>query len=489
MLSLIRKNAQWPWPLKQNSDELPESEIVPWLQNTFWNNEVYEEVEGYTYPLTAGIFVRDSKLIVDSTGRAFQTVAGFFCPAANEDFTIQLRFNSAAISNTYDILGVFLNSIATTTWRLTQTSGGVQFAFVEAGATVERTIQSRAITANTDHHVAVVRRSGAIGLYLDGQLDATIFSQAEFNYVHRQVTTRRTTVQGITGARWDIQFFKKAVYASDFDPTTPTNFVRPYYEEADLSKINSQIVVRDNEVRNEVGSQIAGSYTVSNNMLVQAWNTLDSQRIQWDAPVFGAGDFTIEVEFARSGMGGAGCNLIGDWYTTGTSTYNQQHFMGWRLTASATHIQFYPSPNWSNDPRAITSSAVSLADGVSYRVIVERVDGVISIYLNGVKIASASDIKPIVRTTSGKLNIQNFRVDGSDWPTSARLHIRDIRIVDKAMYRGDMSLAENYYPRIPGDFSSKVVGLSTQVLVPDNTVIPSTDHSIVGLSAQILVRE
>ena len=459
----------------------------PWLQNLFWDNTSYEEVNGITNALASGNYIQDNKLIGSQS--TAQALAQPFTPGPDEDFTIQLRFHVGDISNLRDILCVALSTIAATSWRITMLVGGkIEFAFVVAGASVETKIETTtAIKTNTEYQIAIVRRTGVISILLDGQVEASTFSQAGFNRVNSSVSTKRSNVAGIFGARWDLRIAKKALSASEL-AKKPENFLRPFYSDLEIPFINSQIVVRDAEARNEVGSTIQGTYTLGAGSIYQAINTSDGQRLQWDAPAFGAGDFTVEVEFLRNSLGSAEAQLIGDWYITGTSQYNIQYFRGWQLICSNSVIWFYPSPNYASDPRAIVASGLSISDGLWHRIIVERVQGVIRIYLNSAKVAEVADAKPIVRTNSGKLNVQNFNLNNKSWVAASTLQLRSIRVADKAIYGGDLTKVENFYPRIPGDYSARCTGISAQVLVPDNTVIPSTQHNITGISAQILVK-
>jgi len=143
-------------------------------------------------------------------------------PSANfvfpGDYTIECWITPTALTGG-DIIGNLVGSTSAD-WALIQSSNVLQYYYAGTGSF----IQSAAITANVNHHVAIVRGGGIITMYIDGTTTGTQKSSSG----NLGDSTRNVTVGArnsgasnfFAGAIDEIRLSQMARYVANFTPPT-----------------------------------------------------------------------------------------------------------------------------------------------------------------------------------------------------------------------------------------------------------------------------
>ena len=406
-----------------------------YTQLTYADNENIEEVSERFASLYGAASITGNKL---STTAAADYLESQTVLLDDTDFTIQTKFNFSASSANLTIIGVWTD-LSSGQWCLLwkQDESLLCFYFRKADGTLVRIAHSMAKpTANTDHHIAVCRNAGITYLLYDGALltTSTLIIGANASPASVQKLSQIAGGSTFTGTRWNTQVLKgTALYTSAY--TVPASFApvaRAEYDTDTNSKLVAQV-----DLRRDTGINTANGRTVQfTNTTVKALGsritTTASTSSTFSIPVnkWGAGDFTIEVSFNYSSVAAAGAIVLGHWYGGGFThddnrwviTLDSSRALKVALCRTATALDYL----LINGPTVLLNK--------DYKVIVERVNGVVKLYVNGVLTNTDNFADPIrgevPHRASNLAPSASYSAAGSTW---------DIRIADKALYNGVVS--------------------------------------------------
>lgn len=99
------------------------------------------------------------------------------------DFTVEFWMKSSGSSNHYSTIGTISTSTPNGTWRISNklnTAHGLFFMTHDGSVYTDHTLSSTNYNDNTWHHIAVVRESGTIRGYVDGDFVGSASSSVDF---------------------------------------------------------------------------------------------------------------------------------------------------------------------------------------------------------------------------------------------------------------------------------------------------------------------
>lgn len=428
-----------PFKLRANSMVIPvDTDMSPytWMQMRFAGNSQLEEVAEMQPVLGTNVSVTGNKL---ANTLATNQVLDGLTPVyfkANEDFSIEgwanfssvgaagaaiICLDSQVVADSNRTFNLFVAQDLSIGFMLTSTGayagGGVNPATPK-------------ITLNSDNHFAACRVNGTLKIYLNG---VEIYSGAN-NTVAYKSTNLMGIRLGATGSRWGLRICRgESAYKAAFEPLALPALTPQYYEPAVRDDIVFQSAFRNNSLLNEmdfVGGRdivMAGPTSVSNGRLKTTAAT--TSRFSAPCKYFGAGDFTIEVLFRLPTYPGTQENcVIGQYVNSGQTS-------SWLLWYSAGGgFIFYAASQASggNSNVALASTQI-LPLNVDVHLVIERVNGVTTIYMDGVAVGSNNTINfPLFDNTDTVPIRNNWVYTDSTNPLS----IKWIRIAKRAMYNG-----------------------------------------------------
>lgn len=230
---------------------------------------------------------------------------------------------------------------------------------------------------------------------------------------------------------WNIVLANKALYNGVIVRKAALPKVRQtYYSTEELAKIACQFTGRNSQAREEVSGELittSGTGTVNNQRLV----TTQINTSRWYIPCqpFSAGDFTIELDLKLLGSSGASTRPIfgqfrGDvgpnsWviYTLGTNLAFQ--CVGTDQTSAGIDSATGPVQY-----RTLSSTA-------EYHVVIQRINGVISMYIDGTLIGTANFNKEFADISAYPYITNLYDLATGKYTAT---EIRNVRIARQAMY-------------------------------------------------------
>ena len=315
------------------------------------------------------------------------------------------------------------------------TSGVMTFYHGDADVNAwEVTLSCGTITADTWHHVAIVRNgsgSNNFTSYLDGtQQNQATWSGSSGNkqvagYIGGGNSSYNSDDREFVGFLRDFRYSEEAVYTSDFTaPTEPLTVLattkllyfngEPYI--ADKASVYGAPTVTSNVRTVRVGPYNHYPYTKANyGGSVYFDGTGDYLEISDLASLqFGTGDFTIEAWVCKTGQGANGYDaLIGIGQTVAATT-------GWYLEVS-TNRGIYFTIN--NNP---ISYGTWTNDSIWHHIAVTRSSGTVNIWLDGVSVVSGT-LATSVPTSGTTAKIGNYYNGTTNYTFNG--YISDVRVV------------------------------------------------------------
>ena len=438
MLNLIRRFAQWPLPRPNNKL------VATWSQFRFENDSVYDEVTDSEMTLFGAATVSDGMLRVSSANAANYAEFNHVAFDDNEDFYIRITFSSNVPASNWvnqPIIGWWsTGGVNTSSWLLLHNGPVISdaskrnflaFNFKDSAGTPYVLHSATAITYSEMHTVEVVRKGGTITLYVDGVVGDSVYAplgNPKLNYPKMRLyrfDTSHSLQQG-GGRRDDIQIIKGAF---DFTPGIKpalSKYVRPEYSVDDADAMILQLGFRRGSKLCEINDTpvtLNGTATISKDARLNLTNVSTSYA-QIPIPYFGAGDFTIEFMCNISGLSANGVR-IGHWTSVGGGV---DAIYGLVINP-ARRISFaIQRTDATSDFENMTSGDGVFVLNKDTHIVVERVNGVCTIYVDGQTVASATLAVPIRSQAS-------FRTNGFSGSDACAGRMWNIRIADKALYR------------------------------------------------------
>lgn len=414
-----------------------------WLQYSFLDNEPINEVTETFAALGNNAIITDNKLVTVATSDVLSSPGIVMDTSA---WSIETRFNYVSSSANLGLIGVWNgNGNAATRWYLLWegVANAMRLYFRNASGQI---IVSKAISkpaANTEHHIELSYADGTFYMFLNGEL---IHSAVGDGINALNANTPLSMISGgntFNGKRWNTRIVKgRALHTSAFTPSeTLPKVGRLMYDQETSDAIRVQMDLRRDNAINEangLGVQMYGTARVAQSAVVQTAATSSYYSMLMDP--FGAADFTIELEFNLSSINATyGALLAGQWH------YGQQTNRNncWYLHTQNTRMLSFGIANsgTAGDYAGIASS-VAFALNTDNRVVVERISGVLTMYLNGVQVAQGNypaPIRTVAPTHVRSLSAADlYALAGKIW---------NLRIADKAMYNGVIT-HEPQFPKL-----------------------------------------
>lgn len=370
------------------------------VQYNFRNKEMINEVNEAFAVLTGTYNVANGKLTTaaDNSSYASMPVMMF---APNEDFCLQIRTTFVATSSNNNIVGVWTqgSETASCSWLLYRYGSGagnlqdrISFYLNAPGAGILLNATS-ATPANKEVEIEVSRTNGIVYLFIDGVVQASAPYTGGSGNQTTATPRMRTDVLGATPlAGYYNGGLKSAFRIVRGKGGNTTNYTKGYtlpdivpaaYDSTTLSNLVANISLRRDNSINEVNGRnvMHTENTVQSARIQQKYSTtaMSITRIEpfWQA------DFTIEMMVNITAVSSNQGILLGEWHRGDIAHENNR----WEISVtSGNSINFaiagstQPSPN--NYPVNLSSTDL-LVRGQDTHIVIERVAGVVTMYLNG----------------------------------------------------------------------------------------------------------
>lgn len=425
--------------------EAPVYDYDPYLflQYTFADNEAINEVTETFASLSGAATVTDGKLVTTTSTDILRAPTLLLDAQA---WTVEAKFRYSTSSANLGIIGVWVGNNTTSRWYLLweNATGALCLYFRNAAGQITITAPMAKPAANVDHHVEANYSDGTFRLFFNGVLVKT----QDGDGVNPAGNTPLTMIDGgntYNGVRWYTRIYKGvALHTQSFTPPIELPTVgRPVYDPDTSNAIRLQMDLRRDNALNEangMGVRMNGSAQVSGSAVAHT----ASAASHYTTPIepFGAGDFTVELEFNLTALNATyGGLLAGQWH------YGQQTDSNncWYLHSQNTRMLSFgiAKSSTSGDYTGIVSTT-AFALSVDNHVVVERIGRVLTMYLNGVQVAQGNVDTPIRRVTPAYVRSNStanfYTLSGKIW---------NLRIADKAMYNGVVKKQPQFPALIP----------------------------------------
>lgn len=460
-------------------------------QFRFEGNSTLDDVSGHDMYLshpTSRTIVSEGKLFTDNHSSYKAEFPTFWCDE-NEDFTLESKlivkgtgsvggavfgvWNSGELTGNSWIL--IVNSDRTLSFAVATANVGNSYLLMTTSATIEMMAEC---------HVAVVRKGSTITLYLNGVAAATMQYSGPLLKQSLPTSTSWASSSGFLQAwRWDIRIVRgEAKYSGSFSPTPLTPFYRPLYQEAEQSNIVSQVTFRENMLLDEATGD---SVSLSGGSIVRGRyvSTAKTQALNYVAPDFTQGDFTIEFKFRVN-------TALGPTSTATYSLFGRRNSLGadwffYLAAGTTTNAMTLKCTLYTSTTRSRTAT---LADCVpanqDMHVVVERLDGVVSIYVDGVLKTSFTESLPLLFTQGRP--ISTFAA--ADVSAPSEKQVWGIRLASKSLYKGKVPY-RTAFPRLTKSFAVQSQNVSVQALEKAEFNNELSDHSAQNITIQVMEKE
>ena len=426
-----------------------------YMQMDYRGNEFINPVTETFANVSGTPTIVDSKL---STALAADYIASETVLIDSGDFTIQTKFNYVSSGTNLAIIGVWTD-LSSGQWSFLWKADEnlMCFYFRNSGGVLTRIAHYMAKpTTNVDHHIAVCRSGSTTYLLYDGVVltTSTAIVGGNANPVNVEPIMQIGNGSSFNGKRWDTQFIKgTALYTGNYTvPQSIPAVGRDTYDQATSDLIVCQLDGRRDSIINDANGLPAAftSVSIKNSKI----KTTSSSSSIYSIPIrkFGAGDFTIEFKCNYSSRGTSGTMILAQWQNGIVTHDNNRYIVG--LIANGTpYIGVARSASGSDNAVAYGPSALQL--NKTYHIVVERVAGVLRVYIDGVSGTPTSYAGAI--RGEAPFVASNFIASDPNFGSAGA--IWDIRIVDKAMYNGIITqvpqfpklISETYAPAVASD--------------------------------------
>lgn len=414
-------------------------------QYRFIDKEAINEINEAFATLTGTFSVADGKLTTASNTTSYATMPKILFDA-DEDFCIRVRqiFTASATSEN-PIVSVWGDgsSVAWALWRNSNAGNKkIGFALNAASANGARLYTLGDVPDNQEVEIEVSRVNGTIYLFLDGVLQSSVAYTAG-NTPSVQLPDTRTDVYGNAGATTRDGFYNGGqkgalqIYkgvgghtASYTKGDALEKVTTPTYSTADQDNLVVNVALRRDNAINEITDTVLvhnnNGNRVRRGRIEHNLNTNNYTAMRSDR--FGDSDFTIECKFNISSINtSTGGAILGEWFRSDQVNTNNRWVI---FVNSSMQLQFYVG---KIDATGIIlqMNGPTLSTGVEYHIVMERVNGVLSMILNGNEVATSAftaqlpGVAPYNVTTNSTSNYHSW--GGEIW---------DIRIAKKALYNG-----------------------------------------------------
>lgn len=487
MLSLIPSLA--PWPVSRTPIVVADG--TRWRHFSFLTNEPIDDVKEEFASAAGAITTANGRYSTTAASQYLQLSEFLFGP---EDFTIQLKFRlTTLLSNIASFVGA-IGSVTPTSdtlgfWSVYwNTDNKLTFLFRDTPTTF-KTLQvaclASAFPINTDHHLEVGRKNGIAYIFLNGGL--LVSGPLSGKNSVQTATMRKLTMQQTSavfpGARWDMRINKEeCLHTAGFlPPTTVPAYNRPIYSDADAATIRAQVDFRRDSSINVANNRfvyVTGSE--ANQVLRGRMNVAGTAAAanSYTIPLepWGAADFTVEcsVNFTSVGVTAGGL-LLGHWWL-GSATNDKNR---WAIAINQSRQPLFGMNNSAvGTDGTYAQSTFVMTAGLSYKIIVERILGTISMYvldgltgelLNTTTVTNSNPIRGAAPQYAA-----NYSPGTTNYSMTAQ--IWDIRIADKAMYGGVPKLL----PCFPAMPDSKYTAAEEADIVSQLTLRRSPRDEVTG---------
>jgi hypothetical protein len=345
------------------------------------------------------------------------------------DFTVEawVYKNSNAA---YMAVGGTMTSAApyNTKWQIIGDSGGTKITWCSDAFLIT---SSATLYTGTWYHVAFVRSSGTLRLYINGVLDSSAADTRNYNSATDLWVAQ--VPENVSGRNWNgyITNFRinptTAVYTANFTPnTTPltatsgTSFL--------LATTNAGIL--DNAMMNNletVGNAAVSTSVKKYGAASMYFDGTDDRLNMPSSPnlAFGTGDFTLEMW--------AYFTSVASFPTLTDSRSSTGSTAGFNLGLSTAKVQLYTTSQ-------LLIGSSTLSTNTWYHIAVTRASGTLKIWLNGVQDATVSN--------STNWSDQTFIVGATPTPTNYMTgYIDDLRITKGvARYTATFTVPDQAFP-------------------------------------------
>lgn len=442
MLSFIPRAAPRPFSRIVDLSDL-------WMQLRFKDNEVIEEVTE-TYVKLLGTATVSNEELNTTAASSSKMESHQILFESNEDFTVELEVYPISVGGEGGtLLGVWnTGGQSNNGWIIIMNANRtVAFALSANGTSYPMLYSEDVLPLNQWSHVAVVRKEGNIRMALRGTFQTTTQKNASATYRSTLPisTSLNNTNAWLNGKRRNMRISTKAKYTENFVPATILpEYVRPAYSVEDAAAIVLQLPLRRESVQDEANPNSLSLFaaTVANSRITTTSSTGSYFSIASRA--FGAGDFTIEMSIRPTSVHATfGACLVGQWFSAGNASDSNR----WGLILYPNRSIGFIMARSANasDSVSTVSSAAAVTLGVDSHIVVERVNGRLILYVNGVEVASTLSLDfpirgaaPYVVRSLSAANVYTYA--GQMW---------NLRIADKAMYNGAIPKHINF-PAMPG---------------------------------------
>lgn len=415
-----------------------------WLQYSFLDNESINDVTETFAALENNAIITDNKLVTVTASDILSSPGIVMDEPA---WSIETMFNYVSTSANMGLIGVWNGSgNAATRWYLLweNAANAMRLYFRNTSGQI---IVSKAISkpaANTEHHIELSYADGTFYMFLNGEL---IHSAVGDGINALNANTPLSMISGgntFNGKRWNTRIVKgRALHTSAFTPSAELPKVgRLMYDQETSDAIRVQMDLRRDNAINEanlLGVQMYGTARVAQSAITQTGATTSYLKMYTE--YFGAGDFTIELEFNLTAINATyGTVLAGQWHYGATTHVNNC----WYLHCTSNRLLSFgiSKSAAASDHTAVSSAANAFALNTDNKLVIERIAGKVTMYMNGIQIAQGVHPQPIRKVEPcfvRSLSAANLYVHaGKIW---------NLRIADKAMYNGVIT-HEPQFPKL-----------------------------------------
>lgn len=455
-----------------------------WKHISFATNEAIDDVTEKFAVITTGAPTFTANRMTTTNAGMEIALKDSLLFGANEDFTISIIINPTVELNSGlpgDIIIAGAGNTGNDTpgaWFIMYTKNAAKFVlFFKVGGVGPYVQASSAATviapANTDMHLEFSRLNGQFQIFINGVKQSVTLNNAGGQL---QTASMRPLGIGSPSASYAFRGTRRGFYidkgicrhTNSFVPdTTVQTYVRPVYGADDAKAIRAQIGFRRDAVIDEANDRVIVNTGGVNQVVQQGrmkftGTQASTNGLTFLMDPFGAGDFTIECCFNTSAAGAtAGFLLLSEWWL-GSATNDLNR---WALLIDSGRKAYFQMNKSTVGTDAVSVySTVALALNTDYKVIVERVSGVLNLYVldpyTGVQVDKQSAPCTFPIRGAAPHFVRNYSQGTGNY--SGTGYIWDIRIADKALYNGAVGISAT----LPG--------------LPDNTYSTTEAAAIVA---------
>lgn len=429
--------------------ELISSVSTTWRQFRFENGSVYDEVTDSEMTLFGNAVMKDEMLRVPTADVANYAEFNPVTFDDNEDFYIRVTVKPDEPLSTHvnmPILGVYETTAdVQTAWCIFQGGpahpsrvGCIFFQYKTNDGRLVTLADKEVIPFTNTTTVEVARVNDVMYLFVNGTLRVQAV-ESKGNYKASTIPLRTFKIASswatsiMAGEIHDIRIAKSGVDYPSADHTIESipSYVRPEYATNDADDMILQLGFRRGSKLCEINDTpvtLNGTASITNDARLNLTNVTTSfARIP--IPYFGASDFTIEFMCNISAVNASWGAGIGHFQAVGTASDNNR----WMVNISNTRRLSFILARSANANDTV--GMLDTVDGgfefnVDNHVVVQRVNGVTTLYLNGNVVGRSETQNFPIRGGAGTVTTQHL-----NGATSLGGSIWNFRIADKALYR------------------------------------------------------